>query len=697
MGNGLTRKLASKTDHFKKEAYASHPSIQSTNAGSLSRSFVDSFQSNKRASRTSSSPASLGAQEDKLCKLHAEPLETLHVEQQAKHSTDCHGADVQHATVIRNLDTGEVRDIFQPMDDDFLGAGKLRRPSLETSPWEGWFEAMRTSNEDLWKEAREGNATKLRELLSVPLLGKASVDARSEHGFTALHMAAGAGHDDCVELLLSVRADIDARSDEDFTALHLSSQFGHAGVCHLLLNAGCDGEAQTAQGDLPLHLAVVNDRQAVLPRLLEGTDARALHVRNQCGLRPVDLCMDVATAAVFRASAVLNDPYMRATFPHDSVLLRNSRADSVRRLLQPAAAPVTESLTNVLHFGGGRREAKQLPKRFTTPRPDVVEDVGPDSFRMKAVLGRGAFGEVYKVTHKSSGNVYAMKVLRKSKIVGRNLVRYAVTERNLLSYIRHPFIVRLHFAFQTRGTLALVLQFCPNGDVASAIKVCRRLSHDSALLYLAEVLLAMEHLHDRQVVYRDLKPENVLLDEDNHAILADFGLSKEGIDGLGATSLCGSTAYMAPEILTRKGHGTSVDIYGMGVFFYEMLCGFTPYHHIDHKVLMRNIASGQLHIPELVPSVSESLIQMLMCREPAQRLGSQRTSDIRTHAVFKDVNFEKVLHRAVPVPPLMVARRRKDLNDTREEDRLEAKVWSSWCAVEEHVQGWAFSGFFTAK
>merc|ERR1712136_467844 len=129
-----------------------------------------------------------------------------------------------------------------------------------------------------------------------------------------------------------------------------------------------------------------------------------------------------------------------------------------------------------------------------------------------------------------------------------------------------------------------------------------------------------------------------------------------GVEGpTGTTSFCGSTAYLAPEILSRRGHGTPVDIYGMGAFLYEMLCGITPYFNRDKSVLLRNIAMGRLHVPEIVSEVSESLIRMLMCKDPAKRLGAHRTSDIRSHAAF------------------------------------EAQVWGACSSSQQDVEGWEFS------
>ena len=142
------------------------------------------------------------------------------------------------------------------------------------------------------------------------------------------------------------------------------------------------------------------------------------------------------------------------------------------------------------------------------------------------------------VQKKSSKKLYAMKILQKDKIFSNNLVRYATTERNVLTYFtKHPFIVNLNYAFQTSTKLFLILDYCPGGDLGQLIQREGYLSEEQAKVYMAEVLLALEDLHSSDIIFRDLKPDNVVIDHDGHALLTDFGLSKEGIyDNKSATS-----------------------------------------------------------------------------------------------------------------------------------------------------------------
>ena len=160
---------------------------------------------------------------------------------------------------------------------------------------------------------------------------------------------------------------------------------------------------------------------------------------------------------------------------------------------------------------------------------DSIEEerITPTSFVCLALLGRGSFGEVYLVQKINTGSLYAMKVLSKDRIMGQNLLKYAMAERNVFSLSNHPFIVKLNFAFQTSSKLFLILDYCPGGDLSKHLYHEKRFNEQRAKFYLCEVLLALEDLHKRDIIFRDLKPDNVVLDENGHCKLTDFGLSKE--------------------------------------------------------------------------------------------------------------------------------------------------------------------------
>lgn len=248
-----------------------------------------------------------------------------------------------------------------------------------------------------------------------------------------------------------------------------------------------------------------------------------------------------------------------------------------------------------------------------------------------------------------------MKVLQKEKIFAQNLVKYATTERNVLSYMRHPFIVGLDFAFQTSKRLFLILEYCPGGDLSQLIQRERFLSEDRARFYMAEILLALEELHKRDIIFRDLKPDNVVLDSEGHALLTDFGLSKEGIyDNNSAKSFCGSVAYLAPEMLKRLGHGKSVDWYLLGILLYEMLFAQPPYFSRQPEQLFENIKYGTLKIPRTISDDAMDILVSLLNRNANKRLGATKedADDIKRHPFFKGINWDDVLNRRLPVPPV---------------------------------------------
>merc|ERR1719282_2105210 len=245
------------------------------------------------------------------------------------------------------------------------------------------------------------------------------------------------------------------------------------------------------------------------------------------------------------------------------------------------------------------------------------------------VIGKGSYGKVMLVRHKDEqDSVYAMKMLRKENVIKRNQVEHTKTERNVLETVSHPFIVVLHYAFQTPKKLYFVLEYCPGGELFFHLSRAGRFSEGRCRFYSSEILLAIEYLHKLNIIYRDLKPENILLDADGHVKLTDFGLSKEGIqDNSSAKSMCGTPEYLAPEILDKKGHGKAVDWYSLGALMYEMLTGLPPYYTRDREKLFERIRRGELNYPQYVSPVSQSLLRSLLTGDPERRLGGRQNSE----------------------------------------------------------------------
>uniref|UniRef100_K4ABJ1 non-specific serine/threonine protein kinase n=1 Tax=Setaria italica TaxID=4555 RepID=K4ABJ1_SETIT len=199
------------------------------------------------------------------------------------------------------------------------------------------------------------------------------------------------------------------------------------------------------------------------------------------------------------------------------------------------------------------------------------EGVGLDDFEVLKLVGQGAFGKVYQVRKKGTSEIYAMKVMRKDKVVEKNHAEYMKAERDILTKVDHPFVVQLRYSFQTKYRLYLVLDFINGGHLFFQLYQQGLFREELARIYTAEIVSAVAHLHANGIMHRDLKPENILLDADGHAMLTDFGVAKEFDENTRSNSMCGTVEYMAPEIVQGRGHDKAADWWSVGILLFEML------------------------------------------------------------------------------------------------------------------------------
>ncbi|XP_017523542.1 ribosomal protein S6 kinase alpha-6 isoform X2 [Manis javanica] len=294
---------------------------------------------------------------------------------------------------------------------------------------------------------------------------------------------------------------------------------------------------------------------------------------------------------------------------------------------------------------------KEIP--ITHHVKEGYEKADPAQFELLKVLGQGSFGKVFLVRKKTgpdAGQLYAMKVLKKASLKVRDRVRTKM-ERDILVEVNHPFIVKLHYAFQTEGKLYLILDFLRGGDVFTRLSKEVLFTEEDVKFYLAELALALNHLHQLGIVYRDLKPENILLDEIGHIKLTDFGLSKESVDQeKKAYSFCGTVEYMAPEVVNRRGHSQSADWWSYGVLMFEMLTGTLPFQGKDRNETMNMILKAKLGMPQFLSAEAQCLLRMLFKRNPANRLGSEGVEEIKRHLFFASIDWNKLYKREVQPP-----------------------------------------------
>ncbi|GMI81312.1 nuclear Dbf2-related 6 [Hibiscus trionum] len=313
-----------------------------------------------------------------------------------------------------------------------------------------------------------------------------------------------------------------------------------------------------------------------------------------------------------------------------------------------------------------------------------------DDFHLLTIIGRGAFGEVRLVQEKKSGDIFAMKKLKKSEMLSRGQVEHVRAERNLLAEVASHFIVKLYYSFQDAEYLYLIMEYLPGGDMMTLLMREDTLTETVARFYIAQSVLAIESIHKHNYIHRDIKPDNLLLDKNGHLKLSDFGLCKpldcrnlssinenetlddenlnESMDvdsGKGrrwknpleqlqhwqlnrrklAFSTVGTPDYIAPEVLLKKGYGMECDWWSLGAIMYEMLVGYPPFYSDDPVTTCRKIVHWKNHLkfPEearLTPEAKD-LICKLLC-DVDHRLGTSGADQIKAHPWFKDTKWDRL-------------------------------------------------------
>ncbi len=288
----------------------------------------------------------------------------------------------------------------------------------------------------------------------------------------------------------------------------------------------------------------------------------------------------------------------------------------------------------------------------------VVRKMTASDFQPLRCLGKGSFGTVVLVRQKSTGKLYAQKQFKKaSLIVGKQLVDQTKTERIILESInRHPFVVKLFYAFQDHEKLYLILEYAQGGELFTRMVTERMFPEETAAFYMAEMVLALEHLHHNVgVVYRDLKPENILLDSEGHLLLTDFGLSKVAVDGHHrCRSMTGTLEYMAPEVLRQESYGTAVDWWSFGILGYDLLTGCTPFRANCESKIREKILKQKLNLPFFLSPDAKDLLTRLLRKDQNKRLGAHMPKDMETikkHRFFRRIDWKRLEARELE-PPL---------------------------------------------
>ncbi|KAG9283175.1 RAC-alpha serine/threonine-protein kinase [Astyanax mexicanus] len=275
-------------------------------------------------------------------------------------------------------------------------------------------------------------------------------------------------------------------------------------------------------------------------------------------------------------------------------------------------------------------------------------------FEYLKLLGKGTFGKVILVKERASGKYYAMKILKKDVIVAKDEVTHTLTENRVLQSSKHPFLTGLKHSFQTKDRLCFVMEYANGGELFFHLSRDRVFSEERARFYGAEIVSALDYLHsEKNVVYRDLKLENLMLDKDGHIKITDFGLCKEGItEGATMKTFCGTPEYLAPEVLEDNDYGRAVDWWGLGVVMYEMMCGRLPFYSQDHEKLFELILMEEIRFPRTLSPEAKDLLAGLLQKDPKQRLGGgpEDAKEIMQHKFFAGIEWKDVYEKKLAPP-----------------------------------------------
>ena len=299
-----------------------------------------------------------------------------------------------------------------------------------------------------------------------------------------------------------------------------------------------------------------------------------------------------------------------------------------------------------------------------------IKQVKNEDFKILKILGRGSFGKVCLVEYLPTHEIYAMKSLKKDLLIQEEKIENTLLEKEILQTINHPFIINLVFCFQTEQRINFVMPFIPGGELFQHIKNLKHLGELKVKFYAAQMAIAIQYLHDMGIVYRDLKPENVLIDEKGYLRLTDFGLAKKLKKGEKTDSFCGTPEYVAPEIIDEKGYDENVDWWSLGIVVYEMICGIPPFYVQDLNKMYKLIKTEKIRFDKklLISKDAKDLILRLLEKDVEKRLCyHEGIEEIKKHPFFKSIDFDALLRKEIEAPYIPII---KNSTDVRNFDEL---------------------------
>ncbi|XP_062429124.1 cGMP-dependent protein kinase 1-like [Rhea pennata] len=332
-------------------------------------------------------------------------------------------------------------------------------------------------------------------------------------------------------------------------------------------------------------------------------------------------------------------------------------------------------------------QAPACPGPAQPPAPARLQELVPVRYEdgpqrgCNVVLGTGGFGRVELV--RCGERLFALKRIRKDWVVRTRQQEHVRTERQVLAQSRSPFVVGFFGSFRDGQYVYLLLEFCQGGELWTKLREVRCFEEPTAVFCSACVVEALEYLHGHGIVYRDLKPENLMLDQQGYVKLVDFGFAKVLARGEKTYSLCGTPEYLAPEILRQEGHDFAVDFWMLGILIFEMLVGRPPFHSAEPQKIYSRILDGVFSFPAFLSEAACSLITKLCRRRPGQRLGNTASGirGIKKHRWFAALKWKKLLQRQLPAPTRALLKQGPPYANFK-------RVSAEWAPAQDELSGW---------
>ncbi|EGR34651.1 protein kinase domain protein, partial [Ichthyophthirius multifiliis] len=478
--------------------------------------------------------------------------------------------------------------------------------------------------------------------------------------------------------------------------LHYAAIYNNANIIQFILqNNSSLKNFQDYQLCTPLFLAALNNSEKCVEVLL-NFDAN-IHLKNIQNFTPFEVTTSKCIKQMFLSKYTLinNDFYSRSQFENSNFLVQNSRKDRISNLLQKVKIcqnqqkekrfeennqkkinyqkkyilkliektqnqlikqeTVTQEYIEQLKIQNDNNKINQI-KPEQKAELKLKKKISLEDFIFYRSIGEGAFGEVFLVTFKEgvlyqnqesqilkNDKLYALKVLKKEMLKKTKMDKYIQAEKQIMQSFNHPFIAKLNLSFQNDTHLFILMDFFQGGDLGRILAENIKIEEKYIKIWASQVVLALEELHNKDIIYRDLKPENLVLDQDGNLQLIDFGLCKKGANNL-TGSFCGTPIYLPPEVVDKTGHNKMVDWYSLGVIIYEMLIGRPPYFSTDYDKLYNEIKTAPLRLPKSLPQESKDILIGLLKKNYNKRLGYKNDAqEVKQHHWFKDIDWQLVL------------------------------------------------------